>query len=90
MTIQASGTISFSDLQTEWGDSGSISMSELYKDGGSIGVASSVLEVGSTTGPRGYYVGVGTNVNGSNYYWVPNSSLTGTITLSDFYGGRAS
>lgn len=146
MTLQASGAISLSDIQTEWSDTGPVSMSELYKDGGSVGVESSVTTVGSTVGPRGYYFGVGTNVDGTNYYWVIGSSVTwgnsnignpgaatefvsggfryfrgaffyndgsdnfyqvsrrsettetvntdvptsGTITLSDFYGGRAS
>lgn len=90
MALQASGPISFSDIQTEWGDTGSISMSELYKDGGSIGVASSVLEVGSTTGPRGYYFGIGTNVNGLNYYWIPNSGLTWGSTNQGNPGGGTS
>lgn len=152
MALQSSGAISFSDLQTEWSDTGSISMSELYKDGGAIGVASSVLEVGSYGPSYGYYFGVTGGAGGpgnQNYYWAvtggtaslvyANSSVgsgvtgtsyiaggfqyvrgsffyndgssnfyliarrtyanttvntdvptSGTITLSDFYGGRAS
>ena len=78
MALPASGPISFSDLQTEYGDSGSISMSELYKDGGSIGVVSTVLEIGAwnpTSGEYQYYFGAGYgSPPGGNYFWCQAQS----------------
>lgn len=48
MTLQASGAISFSDLQTEYGDTGPISASELYRNGSLV--PTNIVSVG-TWGP---------------------------------------
>jgi len=68
MTLQASGAISFSDLQTEYGDTGSISASQLYR-GGSI-VPSEVFEEGSYTA---YQYNPDTTLPGG-YQWLVDNN----------------
>lgn len=89
MTLQASGAISFSEIRDEYGDSGSVSMSEFYRNGSLV--PDTVVEVGSTVGPRGYFFGVGTNVDGTNYYWVISSTAVwNNSTVSSNTGGATS
>lgn len=145
MTLQTSGAISYSQLQTEFGGSNPISASEYYKNGSyvpsSVSVSTTVYDSqriqlwttyawkadadgkgvsvhwagvrvydnpNASSGTTSVTVGIYTYTRGSfygatpdNYYYVarnyPSTTTTtvntsiptsGTLSLSNFYGGR--
>lgn len=68
MALQTSGTISIGDLRTEFGDTGSSSLSEFYRGEG-------LVPATTTTTTTTYEPGPGT----SNYYYSLTSPLYGWV-----------
>ena len=92
MTLPVSGPISFSDLQTEYGDTGSLSASELYRGGGIV--PETVLDVGAftgylySTGATAYYMATdNTNNSGFRWYWGDFITIGPYLENNHIYNG---
>ena len=85
-TLQTSGSISFSDIQTQFGGSNPIALSEYYKNG------SYVTATENIPGYSTNYRAVRTGSWGSNgnvyFYWAGTlkSNITGYTTFAGAYG----
>tara|TARA_B100000287_G_scaffold218803_1_gene206351 strand:+ start:4915 stop:5649 length:735 start_codon:yes stop_codon:yes gene_type:complete len=79
MTLQGSGAISLEQIRDEFGQTGSISMSQLYKDGGIVPSTSTTTVGGSVPSLAGSPVNYSLH-GGGNYHTNWKSQLTGTIT----------
>lgn len=92
MTLQTSGAISLSQVQSEYGGSNPISMSEYYRDGANV---PSTINSGAGAWSSYQYSRTGSN----DYYWSHNifaalqwnggvpSAYLGASTTSYSYGG---
>ena len=54
MTLQSSGAISMGDMRTEFGISGSISMSDLYRGGSEVPTTAELTNAISSVSDSGY------------------------------------
>ena len=88
MAIQSSGTISMDNIRTEFGDTGSIALSECYR-GGSI-VPSSLSDTATagstsaTTNNSGRNIDTGLNFNGSNLFSYSRWSDNGAANIQSW------
>ncbi len=88
MAIQSSGTISMDNIRTEFGDTGSIALSECYR-GGSI-VPSSLSDTATagstsaTTNNSGRSIDSGLNFNGSNLFSYSRWSDNGAANIQSW------
>ena len=84
--LQTSGTISFSDIQSQFGGSNPIAISEYYKNGSYVSAPKNTATYSSS------YRVVRTGSWGSNgyvyFYWAGTvkSSITGYTTFAGAYG----
>ena len=88
MAIQSSGTISMDNIRTEFGDTGSIALSECYR-GGSI-VPSSLSDTATagstsaTTNNSGRSIDTGLTFNGSNLFSYSRWSDNGAANVQSW------
>jgi len=83
MTLQSSGAISMGDMRTEFGVSGAISMSDLYR-GGSEVPSSATSNSGGTITPSALSGGGTVGVNGS-YNTTTVTALPTTLASGDSF-----
>ena len=78
MALTGSGTISMSDMRTEFGISGSVSMSDLYRGGSEVS-STATTTVGSSVATLAGSASVSTGISG-NFFNNNQARLTGAIT----------
>ena len=87
MPLQSSGAISMNDMRSEFGISGSISMSSLYRGGSYVDTEQSRTDLISSVSDSGF--GQGGYSKRFNYGNLNNWSFsTTTSSYQNFYGGR--
>ena len=85
MTLQSSGSISMDQMRTEFGISGAISMSDLYRGGSYVDTEQARTDLISSVSDSGF--GQSGYSKRFNYGNLNNWSF-GTTTSQNYYGGR--
>jgi len=82
MALQGTGAISMGDMRTEFGISGAISMSDLYRGGSEVPANGTVGgSIASLTGSQNGYGGSSTPI--LNHYYAVASRFTGNMTCGN-------